>query len=301
VTDEFHTPPAVEMLPPQVLHKNPSNARIHSKRQIRQLVKTMDATGFIGAVIVDENDVILAGEARVEAAKLRGMSLIPTIKVVGLSGAQKRIFALADNKLNEMAGWNQEVLVIELGELADLLPKLELDLSITGFEPAEVDALFADRMSQHEPLDLLPAIDPAIVTQSGDLWHLNEHHLMCATALHSPNFDRLMGGARARMVFADPPYNVRVADVQGRGRIKHSEFAFASGEMSSKDYVEFLKNALGNAANVSVDGAVSYVCHDWRHVRELAEAASQVYAAALNLCIWVKTKCRTRLLLSVHT
>jgi len=154
MTNEFHPPPIVEMLPPQALQKNPNNARIHSKRQIRQLVKTMDATGFIGAVIVDEKGVILAGEARVDAAKLREMPLVPTIKVAGLSDAQKRIFALADNKLNEMAGWNQEVLVIELGELAELLPKLELDLTITGFEPAEIDAIFSDHTSQHEPLDL---------------------------------------------------------------------------------------------------------------------------------------------------
>jgi DNA modification methylase len=98
-----------------------------------------------------------------------------------------------------------------------------------------------------------------------------------------------MHGARARMAFADVPYNRRVADVQGRGRIKHEEFAFASGEMSEHEYVEFLVESLGNVARVSLDGAVHYICHDWRHVREISEAGRKVYGAMLNLCVWAKT------------
>ena len=289
MTNEIPTLPIIEMRPPQALHKSSSNVRIHPKKQIRQIAKTIDVVGFIGAVIVDENDVILAGEARTEAAKLREMPLVPTIKVSGLSTAKKRVFMLADNKLNEWAGWNRETLVVELGELAGLLPELELDLSITGFEPAEIDVLFTDQASQPEPLDSFPSFDSVVATQPGDLWRLNEHRLMCASALHFSNFDKLMEGAQARMVFADPPYNVRVADIQGRGRIKHGEFAFASGEMTSQEYVEFLKNTLGNAAKVSADGAISYVFHDWRHVREMAEAAGEIYGATLNICIWVKT------------
>jgi DNA modification methylase len=289
VSNAIEHPQTVEMRHPEALHKSSSNARVHSKRQIRQLAKTMAAVGFIGAVIVDENDIILAGEARIEAAKLRKMALVPTIKVGGLTAAKKRVFMLADNKLNEWAGWDRDILVVELGELADLLPTLELDLSITGFEPAELDILLSDRTSQQEPLDTLPEIDPVTVTQPGDLWRLNEHRLLCASALQSASFAKLMEEARARMVFADPPYNVRVSNIQGRGRIKHGEFAFASGEMTAREYIEFLKTTLGNAASVSVDGAVSFVCHDWRHVAEIAEAAGEVYAAALNICIWVKT------------
>jgi ParB-like chromosome segregation protein Spo0J len=178
VTNEIEHSQIIEMRPPQALRKSSSNARIHSKRQIRQLAKTMEVVGFIGAVILDENDVILAGEARIEAAKLRKMPLVPTIKVSGLTAAKKRVFMLADNKLNEWAGWNRDILVVELGELADLLPTLELDLSITGFEPAELDILLSDRTSQQEPLDSLPEIDPVIVAQPGDLWRLNEHRLM---------------------------------------------------------------------------------------------------------------------------
>jgi DNA modification methylase len=281
--------PQIEMLPPQSLRPNPRNARVHSKRQIRQLAKTMNAMGFVGAIIIDEVNGILAGHARFEAGKLRGMRLLPTLRVTGLSDTQKRAFSLADNKLNEWGGWDRDILVAELGDLATLLPELELDLTITGFEPAEIDTLFADLAPKAAPEDALPESDPEAVTRPGDLWILNGHRLLCGNALWAPDFERLMNGARAQMAFTDPPYNVRVRNVQGRGRIKHAEFVFASGEMSPREYVEFLENSLGNAARVSADGAVHYVCHDWRHVREVGEAAGKVYGAVLNLCVWGKT------------
>lgn len=289
MSDGIRQNSALEMLPPGSFRPNPRNARIHSKRQIRQLAKTIRHTGFIGAIIIDEDNMIMAGHARWAAGKLNEMPLLPAIRAIGLSETQKRIFALADNKLNEWAGWDPEVLISEITSLADLLPNLELDLSITGFEPAELDALFSDRGSQPEPLDSLPEPDPAIVTRPGDLWQLSDHRLLCGNSLHAPDFDRLMAGARARMAFLDPPYNVRISNVQGRGRIKHTEFAYASGEMKPAEYVAFLNSCLGNAANVSSPGAVHYICHDWRHIREVAEAAEHVYGAALNLVVWVKT------------
>jgi len=281
--------PKIEMLSPRSLWPNPRNARVHSKRQIRQVLKTINAVGFIGAIIIDENNMILAGHARFEAGKLRGMPLLPTLRVTGLSDAQKRAFALADNKLNEWGGWDRDILVAELGDLAISLPTLQLDLGVTGFEPTEIDALFADRDGRPEPEDAAPSFEPITVSRSGDLWRLDQHRLLCGNALSAETVDRLTEGACARMAFADVPYNVRVADVQGRGRIKHPEFAFASGEMSPGEYVEFLVNSLGNAARVSVDGAVHYICHDWRHVREIVEAGDKVYGTQLNLCVWAKS------------
>ena len=130
---------------PDSLRTNPRNARTHSKRQIRQVARSIKAAGFIGVVVIDENDVVLAGHARLAAAKLLNMNMMPTLKVIGLSEAQKRAFVLADNKIAENAGWDREILALELGELAELLPPLNWDLTLTGFEPAEIDALFADR------------------------------------------------------------------------------------------------------------------------------------------------------------
>ncbi len=117
---------------PGSLRINPRNARTHSKRQIRQLAKNIKAVGFIGAILVDETDMVLAGHARLFACQLLDMSLVPTFKVTGLNEAQKRAFVLADNKIAENAGWDREILALELGELAELLPPLNWDLTLTA-------------------------------------------------------------------------------------------------------------------------------------------------------------------------
>src|SRR5581483_4415011 len=220
------------------------------------------------------------------------ITLVPTIKVAGLSEAQRRAFALADNKIAENAGWNREILVQELGDLAKLFEPLNLDLTLTGFEPAEIDALFEDlNPAGPDPADAIPPVEVPIVARSGDLWRLGDHRLLCGDARSQSDLDRLMAGssALATMAFLDPPYNVRVADVQGRGRIKHSEFAYASGEMDRSQYNGFLQEAFANAVRVSVDGAVHYICNDWRHVTEMISAGEAVYGAMLNLVVWAKT------------
>ena len=140
-----------------------------------------------------------------------------------------------------------------------------------------------------DPADTVPALDEAPVSRGGDLWHLGDHRLLCGDARSRSDVDRLVGIARARMAFLDPPYNVRIADVQGRGRIKHPEFAHASGEMTTAQYVTFLEQALANAAWATAEGSVHYVCSDWRHFTDLGVAARSVYGAMLNVCIWAKT------------
>jgi ParB-like chromosome segregation protein Spo0J len=121
------------------LRPNPRNARRHQKRKIRDLAKEIKALGFIGAIITDETGMILAGHARYGAAKVLGLETVPTIVAKGLSETQKRVFALADNKFCDRSGWNRELLVDELKELSLVLPELNLDLTITGFELGEVD------------------------------------------------------------------------------------------------------------------------------------------------------------------
>jgi DNA modification methylase len=219
------------------------------------------------------------------------MTLVPTLKVVGLTEVQKRAFVLADNKIAENAGWDREILVKELGELAKLFEPLNLDLSLTGFEPAELDAMLEDLGTGPDPSDSVPAIQEPIVTRPSDLWILGSHRLLCGDARSQQALDRLMEGSSsgARAAFLDVPYNVRVADVQGRGRIKHPEFVHASGEMDKPQYLAFLEEAFGNAARVSADGAVHYICNDWRHIVDLITAAEPVYGEMLNLVVWGKT------------
>jgi DNA modification methylase len=234
--------------------------------------------------------MVLAGHGRLEAATLLEMNLVPTLQVTGLSETQKRAFALADNKICENGGWNREILIHELGELAALLEPLNWDITLTGFEAPEIDALFAELgQPTPDPADAPPRIDKDAVSRPGDLWCLGQNRLLCGDARSRADLDRLMDGAQARMVAADPPYNVRVAEIQGRGRIKHPEFAHASGEMTGPQYIAFLVEALGNATRVSTDGAIHYVFNDWRHMFELVAASRTVYGAMLNLCVWAKT------------
>jgi DNA modification methylase len=275
---------------PESLRVNQRNVRTHSKKQIRKLAKSIKAFGFRGPILIDENGVVLAGHARRAAALLNGMDMVPTLQVVGLSDAEKRLFSIADNKIAEDGGWDREALKDELGDLAPALNVLNYDLTLTGFEAPEIDALFADLGEPApEPEEDTPfPLDPDAVSKSGDLWLAGRHRILCGDALSKADLDRLMDGARAPMVLADVPYNQKIADVQGRGRLKHPNFKYASGEMSEQQYIDFLAETLGNAARVSTDGALHYVFIDWRHVFELISAGRMTYGAMLNICVWDK-------------
>lgn len=268
-----------------------NNVRTHSKKQIKQLVRSIQSFGFRQPILVDESGTILAGHARWEAARQAGLTKAPVIIVTGLSEARRRAFMLADNRIAASAGWDRERLAIEIKELVEVLPVEQLDISVTGFACAEIDQLITD--FEEPNADPADAMEPGWLTanpvsQRGDIWTLGKHRLMCGNARSRVDLDGLMKGACAALVFTDPPYNVRIKDVVGRGRIKHREFAEASGEQSPAEFVAFLTEALGNAARVSVEGAVHFVCMDWRHVGELTAAGQAVYGRHLNTVIWVK-------------
>jgi len=267
-----------------------NNARTHSKKQLRQIADSIEQFGFTNPVLIDNNDVILAGHGRVEAAKQLGMDTIPCLLQDQMTDDQKRAYVLADNKLAQNAGWDEELLAMELGALH----KLELDFSveITGFSIAEIDNLI-DGAGIEEPGDpaddKLPTSDVHRRCQPGDLWQLGDHRLICGNSLDPHTVDILMDGELARMVFTDPPYNVPIdGNVGGSGKIKHREFAMASGEMSREEFVRFLQTAFTNMAANSYDGSIHYICMDWRHVQEVIDAGNSVYDELKNLIVWVK-------------
>ena len=275
-----------------VLKPNPRNARTHNKRQIRQIAASITSFGFVVPIVVSEDGTIISGHGRYAAALLLGLKTVPTIEVRGLSEAKLRALALADNKVAENAGWDRERLALELPELTDLLVTEGLDISITGFAPVEIDQIVTDfEQDTRDPADI---VDPAWTTAApvsrlGDLWQLGTHRLLCGDARKPEAVASLADDEKATMAFLDVPYNVHVRDIVGRGRIKHAEFAMGSGEFSRSEFVAFLKAALSTAAAISCDGAVHFVCMDWRHIAQLIEAGDQVYGAMLNLVTWVKT------------
>lgn len=281
---------AIKYKDPRNLKPRAKNPRTHTPRQIKQIAASIKEFGFINPVLVDGSDGIVAGHARVEAAISVGMMDVPTVRVDHLSPAQIRAYVIADNRLAEKAGWDRELLALELQELS---VEPNFDVTVTGFDTAEIDILISEA-SDAEPddADAIPEInrsEPA-VSQQGDLWRIGDHFLLCGDALKPASYERLLRGKRAQMVFTDPPYNVRIAgNVSGLGKVKHREFDMASGEMTQREFTNFLKRALSNLADFSVDGSIHFICMDWRHMRELADAADEIYDEFKNLCVWSKS------------
>lgn len=278
---------AVEYRSVDSLHRYPRNARTHTKHQVRQISASLKAFGFTNPILVDRTGMIIAGHGRLEAAKLLGMMTVPTILLESLTPDQIRAYAIADNKLAENAGWDKAILAIELQHL--LTVSEDFDVTITGFEVPEID-LIVQEGAAVDPADTLDGTQegPAIC-QPGDLWQLGHHKILCGSALEEASFASLMATREAQMAFLDPPYNVVIdGNVSGKGAVKHSNFAMASGEMDRAEFTEFLTRSLGLVARHSAPGSVHFVCQDWRHLNEILQAGEKAYDSLLNLCVWVK-------------
>jgi DNA modification methylase len=281
----------IEYTPVRELRPHPNNARTHSKKQIRQIAKSIQQFGFCNPVLVDDAKQIIAGHGRVEAAKLLGIDAVPTVRLSHLSEADRRAYVLADNKLAEKAGWDRELLAIELQGLIEL----DVDIELTGFETAEIDLILEEARETSSdasgPEDAVPepSLDPA-VSQTGDLWLLGSHRLLCGDARDQAAYDHLLAGSKGECVFTDPPYNVAIdGHVCGLGRIHHRDFAMGCGEMSEAEFTAFLKAVFALLADNSIDGSIHQICMDWRHLWEMLEAGRTVYSELKNLCVWNKT------------
>lgn len=267
------------------------NARTHSKKQIKQIASSIERFGFVNPVLISDDGEIIAGHGRVEAAKQLGIKTVPTLTLSHLSEIERRAYVLADNKLALNAGWDREILAIELQGLVDL----NFDVELTGFSLAEVDFAL-DEAGEANPdgldaaEDSVPDVAGPAVSRMGDVWLLGRHKLVCGDARSREDYARLLGNERVEMVFTDPPYNVAIdGNVCGLGSVKHREFAFASGEMSEMQFTQFLEQSLGAMASVMRDGAIAFVCMDWRHMGELLAAGRSVFTELKNLVVWNKT------------
>jgi DNA modification methylase len=281
---------------PAALRPRRTNPRTHSEKQLRQIADSIRTFGFANPVLVDRDNGIVAGHGRVEAAKRLKLEAVPTICLADMTEAEIRAYVIADNRLAENAGWDRELLALELQYLCEL--DLDFDVTITGFEMPEIDVLFGElqvAQSNHEeqdPADEVPEVDDSgpAVTRPGDLWLLGKHRLICGDATDPAIYAALLGGERAQMVFTDPPYNVPIdGHVCGLGSVKHREFAMASGEMSKDEFARFLATVFSNLAAHATDGAIHYICMDWRHLGEVLAAAEGAFAELKNLCVWAKT------------
>nr|WP_306265446.1 DNA methyltransferase [Pararhizobium sp. IMCC3301] len=267
------------------------NARTHSDKQIDQIATSIRQFGFANPVLIDKDGGIVAGHGRVAAAKRLGFAEVPTVKLGHLSAAERRAYVIADNRLAELAGWDRDILKIEFQALVEM--DIAFELEISGFETTELDLLLDVSVEDGvaDPADDTPVPEPGpAVTQPGDVWLLGSHRLICGDARSKETYASLMGEDCARVVFTDPPYNVKIdGHVCGSGAVRHREFAMASGEMDTGTFTDFLETSLSAMADVSVDGAIHFVCMDWRHMAELQTAGLKVYSELKNFVVWAKT------------
>lgn len=282
--------PVIEHRAAKDLKVNPRNARRHSDRQVQQIAASMSEFGCLAPIVIDEEDVVLAGHGRLRAALLLKMETVPIIQVKHLTPERKRAFMLADNRLAELADWDEDLLTIELKELSGL--EFDFDFEVTGFETADLDRLEGKATTKLPKLEIVPELDRdhPPVSSPGDLWKLGPHLLLCGDALEEASYAKLMGEQRAQMVFTDPPYNVKIdGHVCGLGSVHHRSFEMAAGEMSGSEFTRFLAKATGLMAQYSGDGAIHDICMDWRHMSELLTAVKGIYSEQKNLCVWNKT------------
>lgn len=273
---------------PSDLKPYAGNARKHSARQIDQIAKSIKKFGFTNPILVDEHNNVIAGHGRIAAAKQLALSEVPTACITGLSEADRKAYVIADNRLAELADWDEGVLKLEYESILDLEPGFDLD-SI-GFSDAEVTKIL-DPLEAVEPEDEVPEVDTSVpaITKLGDIWQLGNHRLICGDSLCEQTYISLMAGEPAQMIFTDPPYNVPVdGHVCGLGKVKHDDFAMASGEMTCEEFTDFLENCFKQLAKHSDDGSIHYVCMDWRHMSEILAAGGAHYAELKNLIVWNK-------------
>ncbi len=267
------------------LTPDPRNARTHAKKQVAQIIASIEAFGFTNPILADEQGNLIAGHGRLRAAREMGLAEVPVITLGGLSEAQKKALRLADNKIALNAGWDTEILKLELSELS--LPDIEVDLGLTGFSPGEIDVVLADTPDPDD--EVIPAVSENPRVQAGDIWQLGEHRIGCGDGRDAAFLQKLVGeSAKIDCAFLDPPYNVKInghANAKGR----HREFAMASGEMSETEFRTFLADTLGACAKVSRDGAVHFVCMDWRHMDDVTASIGGIYNELLNICVWNKS------------
>lgn len=277
----------VEAVSVSALKPYVNNPRTHSKRQVEQIAKSIETFGWTNPILVDDGLGIIAGHGRLAAARSLGLTEVPVMRLSGMSEAQRKAYVIADNRLAETAGWDDDLLRLEIGSLIDM--DLEFEIEAIGFETGEIDVLMAVEGGTGDTESLPEPEDGPAISELGDVWLLGRHRLVCGDALEAASYDALMGGELADACFTDPPYNVPIAGhVSGLGKKTHDEFVMASGEMSDAEFGDFL-SAMSARISASVKpGAIVFACMDWRHICDLVKAGESEIGALKNICVWNK-------------
>lgn len=276
---------AIEYVHPRSLEPRTRQLRKRHPKQLDFLKRGISTNGFLEPVLKKDGRVV-HGELRVAAAIELGLNAIPAIELDHLSAEQVRAYVISANQIASLAGFDEEALIAELGELAEF----DIDLCSLGFETGELDRLLGnidfDSTDDEEDLPAVTAGPP--VARLGDHFRLGQHNLICADALASASYEALLAGELAQLILSDPPYNDKVADISGSGRFKHREFVQASGEMSDLEFTRFLTTVMRLMRLHSVDGSLHYLFMCGRQLLALLRAGNVVYDELKAIVTWDK-------------
>ena len=266
----------MQLVPVTKLVPYVNNARTHSPEQINKLRSSLREFGFINPVIIDRDFGVIAGHGRILAAKEEGIAEVPCVFADHLTQAQKKAYILADNRMAMDAGWDEELLRVEI----EALQAETFDLSLTGFDEKELSDLFKDDADvQEDDFDVDAELEKPAFSKSGDVWTLGRHRLVCGDSTKADTFTVLMNGRKANLVVTDPPYNVNYEGTAGK--IKNDNLA-------DEKFYQFLFNAFSNIEKVMADDASIYVFHADTEGLNFRKAFSDAGFYLSGCCIWKK-------------
>ena len=266
------------------------NSRTHSDAQVAQIAASIKEFGFTNPVLIDETGSIIAGHGRVMAARKLAIADVPSIRLTHLTEAQKKAYVIADNKLALNAGWDDEMLAVELTDLKDM----GFDLDLTGFSTDEIEALLAPVGTEGlTDEDSVTEVPEAPVTVLGDVWLLGKHRVMCGDSTSIDAVEKLMDGQKADMVFTDPPYGMSYGGGRAAGSTKKGAIVKAHGmilgdDKTGDDLISLIRDALASAIAVSKSGSATYVCFPWRTYSEFEAAMEECGLKASACIVWDK-------------
>lgn len=255
-----------------------NNARTHSAEQILKLRSSLREFGFVNPIIIDKDFNVIAGHGRLMAAKEEGINEVPCVFADFLTEAQKKAYILADNRMAMDAGWDEELLKIEMEELQNL----GYDLGYTGFDEKELAELFGidDKEVEDDDFDLTAALEKASFVEKGDVWFVGKHKLMCGDATSSEDVSKLMEGKKANLILTDPPYNVAFKSSDG--------LTIQNDSMANNDFYNFLYSSFKNMAEHLENGGAAYIFHADTEGLNFRKAFIDAGFHLAGCCIWVK-------------
>ena len=257
------------------------NARTHDDTQVSQIAGSIAEFGFVNPILVGDDNVIIAGHGRLMAAQQLGLDTVPVIVLHHLTEAQRRALVIADNKIAENAGWNDELLKLELEELGDL----GFDLDLIGFSDEELDELLGnDEQSGETDEDEIPEVEDEPVSRHGDVWVLGDHRLLCGDSTSKQDLEKLMNGELADMAFTDPPYNVDYGN-NAKDKMRGKDRRIMNDNLGD-DFYQFLKDALTNL--LSVTKGACYIAMSSSELDTLQKAFRDAGGKWSTFIVWAK-------------